>query len=129
MIESVDQIEAAAEDQVLTLDQIDKSRDAEYLIVDVPEWGGKVRLASLSTADVEVLTERSKQGESLQGLLEMLVKSFVNMDDSHQVTDPEQIKIIAQKLLRKEAKVIERLLRAVTTLNNVTIVTPPSLEI
>ena len=116
------------EDGVLSLEQIEQARDADYVTVPCPEWGGNIRLASINALQVEMLQKRTAKGEAVAGTMEMVVSSMVNTDGTHQVTDPEQIAIIARKLLQKEAKVIDRLLRAFMQLNNVTVLTP-SLEV
>lgn len=128
MIETIDHIEAAQENvlenPVLSIEQIEQARDAEYAVIDVPEWGGKLRLASATTDMVVAMAKHSDAGRPLEGLLELLVQSFVDGNGVRSVTDPVQVTRTANALRKKEAKVIERLIGALLKLNNIRINAP-----
>jgi len=117
-------VEATTSGNVLTLDQIEQSRDAEYAVVDVPEWGGKLRMASATTDMVVELAKRSETGNVVDGIMELLVKSFVDEQGNRSVTDPTQVIRTVAALKQKEAKVIERLINTLLKLNNIRIKAP-----
>jgi len=123
-IESVDQLAAAAPDPVLSITDIENSRDAQYIVVDVPEWNGRVRLSTMTADGIELLTKAKETGDVVDGLLQLLVQSFVDADGNHQVTDPVRVVEVAKRLRKKEAIVLERLMRAYCVLNQIDIVEP-----
>lgn len=123
-IESVDQL-AETPDKILGIDEIEHARDGEFAEVLVPEWGGKIRMSTMNAeGTIETLKNMQVTGEVIDGLLQLLVQCFVDAEGNRQVTDPERIVAIAKKLRKKEAVVIERLLREFVKLNKIPLEVP-----
>lgn len=99
--------------QFLTKQQIIEAQDRRYAEVDVPEWGGKVRLTSL-TADQQMKHEQMvKKGDTkVNPLTSMLAASIV--DEKGELIFNE--KDMAE-LGKKSPKVLVRLLAAMKELN------------
>lgn len=105
--------------KILSVDDIASARDVEYAEVLVPEWGGKLRLGSLTAEHVVTLIKAKESPDQIGVMLQLLVESFVDGEGNRSVTDPAKIAITVQSLKRKEVAVIERLLRAFMSLNKV----------
>lgn len=125
VLDSVEKIEG----NVLTIAEIETSRDADYVTISVPEWGGNLRLQSVTSEMVVTALKGMESGNNLTSMMELLVQSFVDAQGKRQVTDPEKIKAVAVALLKKEVKVIERLMRAMMALNNISIKMPLTTEV
>src|SRR5262245_14321093 len=56
----------------LTSEQILAAKDLEEAVIDVPEWGGKVRVRALSYADLRIIRDKAtKNGEFDLGVFEI----------------------------------------------------------
>src|SRR5215467_8484263 len=119
VIENMEELDALPPDKVLSVDDIIAARDVEYAEVSVPEWGGKLRLASLTSEHVTTLIKARTNPDQIGIMLELLVQSFVDGEGNRSVTDPAKVVATVRVLRRKEVVVIDRLLQAFVRLNRV----------
>lgn len=97
----------------LTKEQILAAQDRRYAEVDVPEWGGKIRLQSLD-ADQTLKHERmlKKSDEKNNPLTSMLAASIVDQDGKLLFDEKDLI-----ALGKKSPKVLVRLIDEMKKLN------------
>lgn len=102
----------------LTREQILAAQDRKYVEVDVPEWGGKVRLQSLSADETlyhEALSKRRQQGDlKVNPLTSMLAASIVDEHGNLLFTEKD-----LAALGKKSPSALIRLINAVKELNKV----------
>jgi hypothetical protein len=101
----------------LSKKQILEAQDRRYVVVDVPEWSGKVRLVSLN-ADQSLKLERlikkaEKEDSEVNPLASMLVYSIVDEQGQQIFTSAEDVKGLGEK----DPAVLVRLIEAMKTLN------------
>jgi hypothetical protein len=101
----------------LTKEQIIAAQDRQFMEVDVPEWGGKVRLVSFD-ADQAMqhsdLMQRRKEGKPGPNPISlMLAASIVDADGSPLFKGKD-----IEALGKKSPAVLMRLVEAVSKLNN-----------
>jgi hypothetical protein len=100
------------EQQFLSVEDIIAARDIEYMVVNIPSWGGKVRLASV-TADDIIRWGEANEGEAKRSMgLRLIVKSVVDKDGKH-LMDESHIGM----LRAKQHKATEELVKAILKLN------------
>lgn len=99
------------EKRTLTAEEILSSVDAQYCEIDCPEWGGAVRLRSLSAEEALHFAETAKKDEK-NGAAMLVVMSAVD-DQGKQLFTFENITAIRRKSMR----VINRLQTAALKLN------------
>lgn len=85
--------------------------DVEYKEVNVPEWGGTVRLRSLSALESQTFAENFKKGDK-DGQVRLIIMSAV---DEH--GDPLFTEADIAALQKKSMKVVLRLQNAAMELN------------
>lgn len=78
---------------LLTRDQILKAQDRTYITVNCPEWGGKVRLQSLSGAERDAFEESILGKKQKDGTREVVTKNL-------------RAKLVALSAVDKEGKLI-----------------------
>jgi hypothetical protein len=103
---------------LLSKEQIIAAQDRRYIEVDVPEWGGKVRLASLdadqSLKHEQMLLKLQKTGDTKSNpLVAMLADSIVN-DQGDRVFDAQTMATLG----KKNPVALRRLIAAMKKLNN-----------
>ena len=82
----------------LTREQILGADDRKNETVDVPEWGGAVKVRSMSGAEAEKYTEIvSEEGRSGVANLALLVSMCVVDEDNKPLFSDEDIKALAEK--------------------------------
>lgn len=87
----------------LNRDQIVQAKDLDSIVLQVPEWGGEVRLAQFSA-------EAAASIEPQDSLAHMVAMSVVDEDGNLLFDGPDQLK-------KKSAKVMKRIFDAVVELN------------
>ena len=104
----------------LTKDQILNADDLPTREVEVPEWGGAVKIRSLSGKErdsFEDTIQKRKKGQSieLKGLKVLLLSlTIVNENNSSMFTEED-----LEKLNAKSARALNRLFDAVTEMNGI----------
>src|SRR5262245_14597172 len=97
---------------VLSLDQMLAGSDTEYELVDVPEWGGKVRIGSL-TAEQMVRWTEAKTETPLDrrnaGLL-LLVSSIVDAD-GNRIANASHVNAFRGRSAKVLNRIIDRILK------------------
>ena len=103
---------------LLTKEQILASDDHEYRDIDVPEWGGTVRVAVMSgwaRDRYEAMLSRNQGKEELVDNLRARFLSFCLIDENGElVFTPEDILQLGQK----SSKALSRIFDAASALNN-----------
>lgn len=96
-----------AKDQILSMD------DFEYKTLEIEEWGGEIRLRSLSSADRDQFEAELSQTQDLTNLRARLVcRAIVDEEGSRMFTDQE-----AKALGAKNANVLSYIFEAVRVMN------------
>jgi len=101
------------EDQVLTATDILDKSDTEYDYVDIPEWGGRVKIRSLTADEVIKFTESMKGEAKKNAMVRICHLCTVNEDGSPMFEDGNMI----AKLQKKSVKAINRIQKAALKLN------------
>lgn len=100
----------------LTKEQIIAAQDRQFREVDVPEWGGKIRLASFDADQAlhhsELLRKRSEGKEVPNPISAMLAASIVDEKGNRLFTEKDMA-----ELGKKSPTVLSRLVDAVRELN------------
>jgi hypothetical protein len=100
--------------KLLSWDEISQKDDLGGEIVDVPEWGGSVRIARLSIAAADALFQ--KDGAGVDARVRMLAACLV--DESGAPLVPEDK---LGEMMTKSALVIDRLWRIAAERNGLTL--------
>lgn len=100
--------------RILTLEQVLEAPDLEEREVEVPEWGGSVKIRSFSKAAQQDLRRKAMVKNELDtDRLEMLM--FI-----HGVVEPQFTEEHYEALRQKSAGAIDRVLRAILELSGLT---------
>lgn len=99
--------------RLLTKQQIVDAQDIEYVEVDCPEWGGAVRLRSLTGKQLTEIVERGKNLSPHEIGMRTLASSAVDAAGNPLFTLDD-----LDALSQKSSKVLTRLGNAVQDLNN-----------
>lgn len=97
--------------RILSANEILEADDIQYEIVDVPEWGGAVRLKTMDTATAMAFGAAS-EGEKAQLLPRMLALSAV--DEGGELLFSEAA---VEKLARRSFRALNRLQDAMMEIN------------
>lgn len=105
--------------EFLTLKEIVAADDLDHEVVDVPEWGGKVKVGAMTAGDrdryeVAIYQSRQKGGEdaALENVRSRLVAACL--------LEPKLDKKDVAKLAKKNARVVNRLFDICRKLNGIT---------
>lgn len=107
---------------LLTKDQILSLDDREYKEVEVPEWGGSVRLASMSAADRDAFEaslipdKKSKASDRMKNFRARFLSRCIVDAEGNSVFDAHSVVLLG----RKNASVINRLFDIARELNGMT---------
>ena len=86
--------------RTLGRDDILKSEDIEYRYVDVPEWGGRLRIRSMTAAQAAEFSEQQEKGlKNNEAAVVLIRMSAVDESDELLFTN-EDIKRLRKKSLR-----------------------------
>lgn len=101
----------------LTKQQIAEVQDRKFVDVEVPEWGGSVRIGSLSADDAveqEALHRKSRDAAdgSINPLTSLLAASLVDSEGKRLFTKAE-----LEALGKKSPRILSRLITEVQKLN------------
>jgi len=97
---------------VLSLDQMLAGSDTEYELVDVPEWGGKVRIGSLTAEQMVKWTEAKTEtplDRRNAGLL-LLVSSIVDAD-GNRIANASHVGAFRGRSAKVLNRIIDRILK------------------
>lgn len=111
---------------LLSREAILTARDRKYDTVAVPEWGGDVKLASMTAAerlDYEALAARVDKGEKIDLLVHMLATCAVD-DEGRKLFRPDDVAALQDK----HPAILFRLFRSAAALNALTPETVAALE-
>jgi len=99
---------------MLTREQILAANDMEYGEVDVPEWGGKVRIRTISSkARQDFQKMVGKDGKVAPDFMENLVVAAVCNEEGKPIFTPADVKALSEK----SSIVIDRIFTEVCRLN------------
>lgn len=99
--------------KLLTGQDIVEIKDTRYKVIPVPEWGGAVRLRSLSAAEAIRFTEETKGPSGKNAIAKILFECAVDANGNQLFTDRQQL----SKLLDKDISILDRLQNEALTLN------------
>lgn len=106
----------------LSRDEIFSAEDIRYEIVEVPEWGGAIKLRSLSGAERDDFEAKSmvghgnKQRINTRRIRARLIAMCAIDENNHQLFEPADV----MKLSEKSAAALERLFEAAQRLSGMT---------
>jgi hypothetical protein len=101
----------------LSIDQMLESADIQYITVSVPEWGGEVRLGSITAGDMLNEIDQSKILGDRESTIRLIVRSIVGPDGER--VPSADVEPFVQRFLKKDIRVINRLAEAALRLNGV----------
>lgn len=101
-----------ADKKFLSLDEMLDANDIQFIEVDTPEWGGTVRLGSLTAGEMLTFIETSEGPAKANAGLRLIVRSLVDAEGNRLGTDKH-----LEAFKKKDAKVVNRLVKAILTLN------------
>lgn len=102
----------SSEKKILSFEDITAKSDIETIDVEVPEWGGVVRLTMLSGEQMVTFWEKNKKSEN-EGIVNLIAMSAVKEDGTPLFASAEHV----AKLKTKSFKVLKRLSEAALRLN------------
>lgn len=104
----------------LSKDQIIEAKDIESEEVEVPEWGGKVRVRMMTGAERDAFESSivKRNGKNIETNMEnfrakLCAMTMVNVNDRLLFPNPEDVR----KLARKSAKALDRVFSVAQRLN------------
>jgi hypothetical protein len=89
---------------MLSRDQILAAQDLPFEDVEIPEWGGQVRIRALTGREVEVLTRAQAKGEEVSIIKLALPLCLIDEDGNRLFTDEDM-----EALWEKNAAILLRL--------------------
>ena len=94
---------------LISRDQILSASDIEYKEIDVPEWGGTVRIASMNGADREVFETVwiNQAGEETTQIRATLVALSIVDENGDRLFSPEDIEALGKKSCKALSRVFE----------------------
>jgi len=98
---------------LLNKDDILKARDSKYLVVNVPEWGGDVKLKTMSVAEQIQYEKLQEDKDNNSLILNMLIFCCVDEDDNKLFEKEDLV-----ELQKKSAHPICHLFREALKLNS-----------
>ena len=104
--------------EFLTLQQIVDADDMDFEVIEVPEWGGKVKLGSMTAGDrdaYEVAIYRSREKGGEEAALENVRSRLV----AAALIEPKVSKGQVVKLAKKNARIVNQLFDAARRLNGI----------
>lgn len=104
----------------LSKDQILKAKDIEVEEVEVPEWGGKVRVKMMTGSERDAFEASvvSRSGKDVETNMEnfrakLCAMTMINVNDKLLFPNPEDVR----KLAKKSAKALDRVFSVAQRLN------------
>lgn len=108
-------------DDFLSLDAIAVAKDVDYVVVDVPEWGGSLRLGSVNGESATLFREmiEADPAAATDAVWNMLAQCLVDGQGNRLVrTDEDRRRTIAV-FKRKDVRVTDRIIDAMFALLNI----------
>lgn len=99
--------------KVLGMDDILDAQDVKYDEVDVPEWGGVVRIGSLSAEDAMEFAETNEGPAQKTAGLRLVLRSLVDAE-GNRIGDNDKV---LQAFKKRNPAVIARIVKRVMKLN------------
>ncbi len=101
---------------LLTKEQVHNANDLRHEIVDVPEWGGEVKIRAMPTSDrIEFEKKQATCKTELESIVNLLIYTIVDDDDKRIFNDGD-----FDLLAEKSAIVLVRLFEIAINLNTLT---------
>lgn len=101
-------------DEFLSLDAIADAKDVDYVVVDLPEWGGSLRLGSVSGESVTLFREMLERdpNASNDAVWNMVAQCLVDGQGNRLVRTDEDRRRTITVLKRKDVRVTDRIIDA-----------------
>ena len=95
---------------MLTRDQILQADDLKHIDVDVPEWGGQVRVKVLSMRERIRFQDaaRTKDGKTPENIMELLVVACAIDEKGEPLFKPEDVAALGEKSSEAVRKVFDK---------------------
>lgn len=103
--------------KILSIDEMFATDDTQYDVVDVPEWGGSIRIGSLRAGQMLEWVEANDGQAKRTAGLRLLVDSLVDADGAR-IGKKEHI----QKFKERDHSVVTRIVERILELNKMTVV-------
>lgn len=89
-----------AKAKTLTAAEILAAADIRYEVVDIPEWGGRVRLRTLTGDESVKFTETVEKNKGKSGGAALIISLAAVDDDGKAIFTEDQVKALQAKSLR-----------------------------
>lgn len=101
-------------DEFLSLDDIEQSKNVDYVVVPCPEWGGSLRLGSINAEAQSLFLEMIEQDVTAtqDAVWNLLVQCLVDGQGNRLVRTNEDRKRVIAILKKKDVRVTDRIISA-----------------
>jgi hypothetical protein len=101
-------------EEFLSLDEIERAKDVDYIVVPVPEWGGSIRLGSVNgeakALFMEIYDRNPDAGSD--PVWSLLAQCMVDGQGNRLIKTDDDLKRVIAILKRKDIRVTDRLVTA-----------------
>lgn len=96
--------------KLLSIEEVTAVEDITYDVIDIPEWGGKIRIGSITAEDMMEWVE-SNEGEARRTAgLRLIVKSLVD-EEGNRIGAPNLLQVLKKKNNAVCTRIVERILK------------------
>jgi len=95
--------------KILTADDIFEVKDTRFLEIDVPEWGGSIRVAALSAGEMIDFVESNEGPSKKTAGIRLVIASLVD-EQGNRIGKPEMIDKFRKKDTRVMNKIVDQLM-------------------
>jgi hypothetical protein len=99
-----------AAQKFLSLDALETVDDVKFDVIDIPEWGAPLRVASLSAEDLIVFTETNDGPAKRTAGLRLIIKSVVDENGKRTGDEKKHLPALQKRNATICNKVVERIL-------------------
>jgi hypothetical protein len=99
--------------KILTIDDIFEVKDTRFLEIEVPEWGGSIRVAALSAGDMIDFVESNSGPAQKTAGIRLIILSLVD-EQGNRIGKPEMI----ERFRKRDTRAMNRVVDALMELND-----------
>jgi hypothetical protein len=102
---------------LLSIDEMFAKDDTQYEVVDVPEWGGSIRIGSLRAGDMLDWVDATEGKAKRTAGLRLIIKSLVDTSGKR-IGAPDML----ERLKQRDHAVVSRIVEQILKLNKMNVV-------
>ncbi|MFI5223668.1 MAG: hypothetical protein ACHQX3_05380 [Nitrospirales bacterium] len=97
-------------DKLLSMEEIGNATDVEFQVIQMPEWGGAVRIGSITAEDIVEWNESNSDpaAKRLAGI-RLVVQSMVDKDGKR-IGTPKAVDVLKKRSAASINKLVEKVL-------------------